>query len=59
MKVCTFFGHRVVAEDIENLLKIVDDKKSDFVVTYVRHTWGGAAQFKEIAEKSKKHVINI
>ena len=34
-------------------------KKSDFVVTYVRHTWGGAAQFKEIAEKSKKQVINI
>ena len=24
-------------------------EKSDFVVTYVTHSWGGAAQFKELA----------
>ena len=34
-------------------------KKSDFVITYVRYTVGGAAHFKEIAEKENKKVINI
>ncbi len=32
---------------------------SDYVVTYVRYTCGGAAQFKELAEKKKKIVISI
>lgn len=33
--------------------------KSDYVVTYITHSWGGAAQFKELAERKKKIVINI
>ena len=32
-------------------------EKSDFVVTYVVHSWGGAARFKELAEKKGKAVI--
>ena len=34
-------------------------KQSDYVVTYITHSWGGAAQFAEIAEKQKKMVINL
>ena len=33
--------------------------KSDYVVTYVRYNTGGAAKFKEIAEKKHKIVINL
>ena len=34
-------------------------KKSDFVVTYVRQSVGGAAESKEKAEKQGKTVINL
>ena len=34
-------------------------EQSDYVVTYVKHTIGGASQFKELAEKKKKIIINI
>ena len=34
-------------------------KQSDYVVTYITHSWGGAAQFAEMAEHQKKTVINI
>ncbi len=34
-------------------------EQSNYVVTYVKDTIGGAAQFKELAEKKKKAVINI
>ena len=34
-------------------------KQSDYVVTYITHSWGGAAQFAEIAEQQKKTVINL
>ena len=34
-------------------------KKSDFVVTYVTHNVGGAAEAREKAEKKGKKVINI
>lgn len=34
-------------------------QQSDIVVTYVTHTYGGAVQFKEIAERAGKEVINI
>lgn len=34
-------------------------EKADYVVTYVNHSWGGAAQFKDLAEKKGKIVINI
>lgn len=32
---------------------------SDYVVTYVRYTTGGAFKFKEIAEKKSKKVLNL
>ena len=34
-------------------------RQSDFVVTYITHSWGGAAQFAEMAERQKKIVINL
>lgn len=33
--------------------------RSDYVITYVKYTWGGAAQFAELAKKQKKTVINL
>ena len=33
--------------------------RSDYVVTYVTHSWGGAAQFAELAEKQKKIIISL
>ena len=33
--------------------------QSDFVVTYITHSWGGAAQFAEMAKRQKKTVINL
>ena len=32
---------------------------SDFVITYVKRVVGGAAQFKELAQKKKKIIIEI
>ena len=34
-------------------------QQSDVVVTYVTHSFGGAAQFKEMAEKQGKTVIEL
>ena len=34
-------------------------KQSDYVITYVTRSFGGAAKFKEIAEKQGKTVINL
>ena len=34
-------------------------KKSDYIITYVIHSWGGAAKFKELAIKRNKIVIEI
>ena len=34
-------------------------RQSDYVVTYVTHSWGGAAQFAEMAERQKKTIINL
>ncbi len=33
--------------------------QTDFVVTYITHTWGGAYQFAEKARKQGKTVINL
>lgn len=33
--------------------------QSSIVVTYVVHSWGGAAHYQSIAEKKKKAVINL
>ena len=34
-------------------------KQADFVVTYVTHDWGGAAQFAEKASRQGKTVLNL
>ena len=34
-------------------------QQSDVVVTYVAHSFGGAAYFKEIAEKQNKNVVEV
>ena len=34
-------------------------RQSDYVVTYIAHFWGGAAQFSGMAERQKKTVINL
>ena len=34
-------------------------KQSDFVVTYITHSWGGAYQYAEKAKCQKKVVINL
>ena len=34
-------------------------KKSEYVVTFVKNSFGGAAKFKEYAERKNKTVINI
>ena len=34
-------------------------KQSDFVVTYITHPWGGAAQYADKAKRQKKKVINL
>ena len=34
-------------------------KQADYVVTYVTHSWGGAAQFSKMAKRQKKTVINL
>lgn len=34
-------------------------QKSDIVICFVTHTWGGAAQFVELAYKKRKRVINL
>lgn len=34
-------------------------KRSDFVVTYITHSWGGAAKFAQKARKDGKTVIDL
>ena len=34
-------------------------KQSDYVVTYITHTYGGAAQYAKKARNQKKTVINL
>ncbi len=34
-------------------------RQSDYVVTYVKHSLGGSSNFKEMAEKRGKIVINL
>ena len=32
---------------------------ADIVVTYVKHSWGGAAKYKLLAEKKNRRIIEI
>ena len=34
-------------------------KQSDYVVTHITHSWGGAAQFAEIANRRRKTIISL
>ena len=34
-------------------------KHSDFVVTYIAHSWGGASKYGEMARKMSKKIINL
>ena len=34
-------------------------RQSGYVVTNITHSWGGAAQFAEMAERQKRTVINL
>ena len=34
-------------------------QQANYVVTYVTHSWGGAAQFAEMAERQHKKIVNI
>ena len=34
-------------------------KQSDYVVTYITHTWGGAAQFVKKAKSQRKCVVDL
>ncbi len=34
-------------------------RESDYVVTYITHSWGGAYQYAEKARRQKKVVINL
>lgn len=61
------FSDTMLPEDIEEVpprFAIVWRNKwmlrqSDFVVTYITHSWGGAAQFAEMATRQKKTVLNL
>ena len=34
-------------------------RESDVVITYITHSWGGAAQFAEMVKKKRKRIINV
>ena len=34
-------------------------RQSDYVVTYITHSWGGAAQYVNKAKRKNKRVINL
>ena len=34
-------------------------ERSDYVVTYVHHSWGGAAKFAALAERQGKRMIRL
>ncbi len=34
-------------------------ENADFVITYVTHSWGGAAKYKQMAEKKQKRIIEL
>jgi hypothetical protein len=34
-------------------------RQADYVVTYITHSWGGAAQFAELGKRKGKTIINL
>ena len=63
MSVCTFFGHHDCPAEVKpKLREILSERllrQSDYVVAYVTHFRGGAAQFAEMAERQEKTVIRL
>ncbi len=70
MATCTFFGHRncspSLAKEISKTITELITKRnkwmlqqSEYVVTYVRHSSGGAARYFELSKKLKKAVFEI
>lgn len=63
----TYIQHTILPEGIENVppkfaIAYCNKcmlNKSDYVITYVTHSWGGAAQFKALAEKKNKEIIEL
>jgi len=63
----TDYTHSILPDDIENIHPrfaishrnrwMID--RSDYAVTYVTHSWGGAARFAELAKRKKLTVINL
>lgn len=63
----TDYSHTIYLEGIETVPKrfAIDWrnrwmlKQSDYVVTYVTHTWGGAAKFAKEAQRLGKKVVGL
>lgn len=61
------YKNTIIPEEIENVPKrfAISHRnrwmvnKSDYVVSFVTHSFGGAAQFVEYAKKKNKIVINL
>ena len=61
------FEHTVLPDGIENVpLRFAVSfrnkwmmDQADYIVSFVKHSWGGAAQFKEYAIKHNKDVIEL
>ena len=34
-------------------------KQADYVVTYITHSWGGAAKYEQLAKKHEKIIYNL
>ena len=34
-------------------------QRADYVVTYITHSWGGAAKFAKLAEKQQKKIFHL
>ncbi len=61
------YAHTIYPDNSENIPKrfAISErnmwmlKKSDYVLTYITHSYGGAAKFAEIARKKNKQVVNL
>lgn len=62
-----YLAHTVLPDDIEtvpprftiNYRNKYMIENADIVITYVKHSWGGAAKFKLMAEKKHKRIIEL
>ena len=63
----TDFSDTIFPEEIENVPRRFSISwrnkwmlsRSEYVITYVTHSWGGAAQFAELAKKQHKTVYDL